>query len=107
MPTSSPLPNEFVAASDIPHSSQGHGLDSDDEPESEQIEDISDLRFSDLGGSSPPPPKKISSTQRLRALSRRPLDPNTDWIEVRSADFHQSSPVGCVTGSQTDRLKTK
>jgi hypothetical protein len=71
LPTASPLPSQTILHTDIPES-PSFGEDSDEEAESEQIEDINE-----------PAPKRISSSQALRALSRTPLvDDGTQWTAV-------------------------
>lgn len=74
LPTSSPLPAPSVIAEGIYDSD-------DDEPGSQQVENIEEEE------ESPPLPKRISSSQKLRALSRQPLDEDdTIWTAVSAPD---------------------
>ena len=85
LPTSSPLPHESVYSTSIPNSSDGHEdpdeeYDSSERDEAEN-EGTSSFLFGD-GQDSPPRKKKLSSTARLRALSRAPLEEGTEWTTV-------------------------
>jgi hypothetical protein len=92
LPTASLLPEQTILATDIPPSSIGLE-DSDDEVESEQVEDID-----------APPPKRISSSQALRALSRGPFeDDGTKWTTV-SAPPDGSASVATVNGLSQNSL---
>jgi hypothetical protein len=69
LPTASPRPFQPIIPDEIATRAYP---DSDKEAGSEQIEDVDS-----------PPPKRISSSQRLRALSRSPLaDDGTEWTTV-------------------------
>lgn len=85
LPNASPLPHQSILGTDIPPSPRGLLDDSDGEAESEQIEDID----------SPPPPKRISSSQALRVLSRKPLeDDSTVWTTVSAPPDGSASVEG-------------
>ncbi|TVY42024.1 hypothetical protein LOCC1_G005583 [Lachnellula occidentalis] len=72
LPTASPLPSQLILSTDIPEPYQSPSDDSDEEADSEQIEDVDE-----------PSPKRISSSQALRALSRNPVaDDGTQWTTV-------------------------
>jgi hypothetical protein len=88
LPTSSYPPDEPILTEE-PTS----GLDSsDDEVESEQIEDVDEGSL----------PKRISSSQALRALSRSPLaDDGTQWTTV-SAPPDGSASVATTNGLSLD-----
>ena len=92
LPSSSPAHRDAVSGEQAPR----HPSDSsDDEANSEQIENI--------GEDSPPSRKRLSSSQRLRALSRRPLDEDTNWTEVKAPADGSASIAGMsITAGDSD-----
>jgi hypothetical protein len=82
--SSSPRTNDAVSSELEPYSSRLPSDSSGDEGDSEQIEDIE----------SPPAPKRISSSQRLRALSRTPLDDGTNWTQLKAPPDGSASVAG-------------
>jgi len=97
LPTSSPLPHEAVYSTSIPNSSDGHEDPDDEYDEDEGMEAEEDSTSSYLLGDSqdsPPRKKKLSSTARLRALSRAPLEDATEWTTVSGGPDDVSTSHG-------------
>jgi len=84
LPTSSPLPpSTMLSEGSLSEPS------ADDEPESEQVEDISYFQEEE---ELPPPPKRVTSSQRLLALSRSSReDDGTTWTTVNGPSDDSSS----------------
>jgi len=97
LPTSSPLPHEAVYSTPIPNSSDGHEDFDEEYDETEGDEAGNDGTSSFLLGDSqdsPPQKKKLSSTSRLRALSRAPLEDGTEWTTVTGGSDDMSTHQG-------------
>lgn len=95
LPTSSPLPSTTLLSEGSPLSQPS----ADDEPGSEQVEDISYFQEEE----SPPRPKRISSSQRLLALSRSTKEEDgITWMTVAAPP--DGSPSIEKVGNSNDSL---
>ncbi|KAG9236971.1 hypothetical protein BJ875DRAFT_481712 [Amylocarpus encephaloides] len=100
LPTSSPYSSQLDVKNGRPPTYQTITGDENEDVGSEQIEDVDEPES--------PPTKRVSSSQRLRALSRSPLaDDGTQWTTVSAPPDGSASVAisgGFSTESSTDDL---